>query len=137
MAFDKNVVYKNDNQYINHLWRGYNSTKMSPIQTTGVDRQEIQEVAEKLFNIPENFKPHKLIKNNYEKRLENLSNNTVDWATAEALSFGTLIKENYRVRLSGQDIKRGTFSHRHACIWDQENGKEICNYYNLQPKDKD
>ena len=45
----------------------------------------------------------------------------LDWATAEALAFGTLLKEGVHVRLSGQDVERGTFSHRHAVLHDQEN----------------
>lgn len=44
----------------------------------------------------------------------------LDWGTAEALAFGSLIEEGYKVRLSGEDVERGTFSHRHAVVVDQE-----------------
>ena len=47
----------------------------------------------------------------------------VDWATAEALAFGTLLAEDHHVRLSGQDVQRGTFSHRHAVVVDQKTGE--------------
>lgn len=45
----------------------------------------------------------------------------IDWATAEALAFGSLLAEGTHVRLSGQDVERGTFSHRHAVLHDQKN----------------
>ena len=51
--------------------------------------------------------------------------NNIDWATAEALAFATLLKDGYGVRLSGQDVGRGTFSHRHAVLYDQENEKRF------------
>lgn len=50
----------------------------------------------------------------------------IDWALAEALAFATLIVEGNHVRLSGQDVERGTFSHRHAVIHDQETGEKYC-----------
>lgn len=49
----------------------------------------------------------------------------VDFATAEQLAFATLVREGYGVRLSGQDVERGTFSHRHAVLHDQENGSTM------------
>ena len=51
---------------------------------------------------------------------------SIDWGTAEALAFATLVKEGYHVRLSGQDVERGTFSHRHAHVFYQEED----GYYN-------
>lgn len=50
----------------------------------------------------------------------------VDWALAEALAFATLLVEGNHVRLSGQDVERGTFSHRHSVLHDQETGKQYC-----------
>ena len=50
------------------------------------------------------------------------SGDGVDWATAEALAFGTLMLEGNHVRLSGQDVERGTFGHRHAVVHDQKTG---------------
>lgn len=50
----------------------------------------------------------------------------IDWAVGEALAFATLIVEGNHVRLSGQDVERGTFSHRHSVIHDQETGEKYC-----------
>ena len=60
----------------------------------------------------------------YNERLESVINGkNIDWATAESLAFATLLNEGYGVRLSGQDVGRGTFSHRHGVLYDQINEK--------------
>lgn len=56
------------------------------------------------------------------KRIE--SGTQIDWSTAEAMAFGSLLYQGYNVRLSGQDVGRGTFSHRHAMLVDQTSGGE-------------
>jgi 2-oxoglutarate dehydrogenase E1 component len=60
----------------------------------------------------------------------------IDWATAEALAFATLLSEGNIVRLSGQDVERGTFSHRHATIHDQETGAKYCSLEHVFPGQK-
>ena len=57
----------------------------------------------------------------------------IDWGTAEALAFGTLLLEGIHVRLSGQDVERGTFSHRHALLHDQKTGERYVPLDNLFP----
>lgn len=57
----------------------------------------------------------------YEARRKSIAEGKgIDWGTAEALAFATLIDEGFHVRISGQDVERGTFSHRHAVVFDQE-----------------
>ena len=74
-----------------------------------------------MTRLPEDFKPHKTVVRILNAKKETLdSGKGIDWATAEALAFGTLMLEGYPVRLSGQDVMRGTFSHRHSGIIDQE-----------------
>jgi 2-oxoglutarate dehydrogenase E1 component len=51
-------------------------------------------------------------------------NNTVDWAAAELIAYGSILLDGHDVRLSGEDVKRGTFSHRHACLYDENTGAE-------------
>lgn len=65
----------------------------------------------------------KLLKNHVQSRLNKIaSGEHLDWSTAEALAIGTLLYQGYNVRISGQDIGRGTFSHRHAMLVDQSTG---------------
>ena len=62
----------------------------------------------------------------YNERLHSIKvGKAIDWATAESLAFATLLDEGYGVRLSGQDSGRGTFSHRHAVLYDQVNENRI------------
>ena len=88
---------------------------------TGVDRDSLRRVGDAITTLPDNFNPHKTLKRilaNKEKMFE--TGTGLDWATAEALAFGTLLDEGYWVRLSGQDSGRGTFSQRHAIYVDQK-----------------
>jgi 2-oxoglutarate dehydrogenase E1 component len=88
---------------------------------TRVDEEAIRSVGEVLTTIPESLKVHKTLARIIDAKREMFASGTgFDWATAEALAFGTLLGERYNVRLSGQDSGRGTFSHRHAVWVDQE-----------------
>ncbi len=88
--------------------------------TTSVDVEELRAIGEKLCNVPETHNVHRTLQRvlkNKKKMFE--TGKGIDWATAEALAFGSLLKEKYPVRLSGQDCGRGTFSQRHSVIVDQ------------------
>ncbi|PIA18857.1 dehydrogenase E1 and transketolase domain-containing protein [Coemansia reversa NRRL 1564] len=89
---------------------------------TGVARETLQEVGRKSVLVDETIKVHpRLVKHHIQPRLKRLEEGTaVDWATAESLAFGSLLKEGYNIRLCGQDVGRGTFSQRHAMFVCQE-----------------
>lgn len=88
---------------------------------TGVAEMMLREVGEQLTTYPEKFNIHRTLKRVLDNKVKMFENGAgFDWATAEALAFGTLLKEGYDVRLSGQDCGRGTFSHRHAVFVDQK-----------------
>ncbi|MGG7568661.1 2-oxoglutarate dehydrogenase E1 component [Rhodovulum sp. DZ06] len=88
---------------------------------TAVPMERLKEVGEAITTIPENFKAHRTIQRLMETKREMIDTGKgIDWATAEALAFGTLQTEGYPVRLSGQDCTRGTFSQRHSGLVDQE-----------------
>ncbi|RHZ06679.1 hypothetical protein DYB37_002784 [Aphanomyces astaci] len=80
--------------------------------TTGVNRKLLQEIGAQIFRIPAGFTAHKKV-----GPVE--TGARVDWATAEALAFGSLLAQGVNVRLSGQDCERGTFNQRHAVLYDQ------------------
>ncbi|HET6379285.1 MAG TPA: 2-oxoglutarate dehydrogenase E1 component [Methylocella sp.] len=88
---------------------------------TGVDIARLREIGLRLTSVPEDFNLHRTIKRILENRRKMIDSGAgIDWATAEALAFGTLVDEGYPVRLSGQDSERGTFSQRHSVLIDQE-----------------
>src|SRR5262245_17161212 len=89
--------------------------------TTGVPIETLKEVGRRITAIPQDFKAHRTIERLLQRRREMVESGTgLDWAMAEHLAFGTLLREGFPVRLSGQDSERGTFSQRHAVLIDQE-----------------
>ncbi len=88
---------------------------------TGVALETLREIGAGLAEAPPGFQVHRTIQRFLDNRRRMIDSGTgIDWATAEALAFGSLLKEGHRVRLSGQDVERGTFSQRHAVLYDQE-----------------
>ncbi|NUS99695.1 MAG: 2-oxoglutarate dehydrogenase E1 component [Sphingomonas sp.] len=92
---------------------------------TAVPEDELRKVGEVLTTVPEGVHVHKTLQRIIDaKKAMFDTGEGFDWATAEALAFGTLIAEDHCVRLSGQDSGRGTFSQRHACWVDQQSGEK-------------
>ncbi len=88
---------------------------------TGVEIETLRDIGKKITTIPEGFHAHKTIQRFLDNRAKAIETSEgIDWSTGEALAFGTLLKEGHRVRLSGQDSERGTFSQRHSVLFDQE-----------------
>lgn len=87
----------------------------------------LKTVGKAITTLPETFKPHRAVKKIFEQRSQMIETGEgIDWAVAEALAFATLLVEGDHVRLSGQDVERGTFSHRHSVLHDQETGERYC-----------
>ena len=98
-----------------------NDTDEARRGNTGVDVATLKEIGRRLTSIPNDFKAHKTIQRLIERRREMVETGTgIDWSTAETLAFGTLVRDKFHVRLSGQDSERGTFSQRHSVLTDQE-----------------
>jgi 2-oxoglutarate dehydrogenase E1 component len=101
--------------------------------STEVSLDKLQLVGRALSQVPATFNVNRKIARQLSHKEEMLKKGEgIDWATAEALAFGTLLDENYTVRLSGQDCKRGTFSQRHAVLIDQENEDEYIPLNNIR-----
>jgi len=94
-------------------------------ESTGVPYEILSEINDVMVRLPEGFTPHPKLWRQFSRRAEGFSpDHTLDWGLAEALAFGSLLKEGIPIRLSGQDAQRGTFSHRHLVLHDVETGQE-------------
>jgi 2-oxoglutarate dehydrogenase E1 component len=125
--FDIAQAYKpNKADWLDGRWAGMKAVREDSDDPrrgqTGVPIETLEQIAHALTTIPEGFHVHRTIQrflDNRKKMME--TGEGIDWAMAEALSFGSLLVEDHRVRLSGQDVERGTFSSRHSVLIDQEN----------------
>ncbi|MFN8177202.1 MAG: multifunctional oxoglutarate decarboxylase/oxoglutarate dehydrogenase thiamine pyrophosphate-binding subunit/dihydrolipoyllysine-residue succinyltransferase subunit [bacterium] len=95
-----------------------------PSPETGVPRETLEAVLRAVSSHPATLHVHPKLQRVLDERARMLEHDSVDWATAEALAFGSILLEGTPVRLSGQDSRRGTFSQRHAVLIDQENQDE-------------
>lgn len=95
---------------------------------TAVSKEIINIVAKALCTLPDGFKPIKQIEKLIQERKTMLyESGSINWAAAELMAYGTMLLENTRVRICGQDVQRGTFSHRHAVVRDAETNEAHCN----------
>ncbi|UJR09540.1 hypothetical protein I4U23_013777 [Adineta vaga] len=90
---------------------------------TGLDKDLLKYIGAKSVNAPEDFQVHSTIaRSHVQKRQQRIEAGTdLDWSTAEALAFGSLLLQGYNIRISGQDVGRGTFSQRHGMLINQKN----------------
>ncbi|MNS31594.1 2-oxoglutarate dehydrogenase E1 component [compost metagenome] len=92
---------------------------------TAVSTEVVTELFQKLMKWPESFNPLRKVQKLLTDKVKLFDESQkIDWATGELLAFATLLKEGYDVRLSGEDVKRGTFSHRHATLRDEKTNEE-------------
>lgn len=104
---------------------------------TGIKADVIKKVGEALIATPDGFKPLKQIERLLKTRKEMFAGNQpLDWAAAELLAYGSLLTEGVDVRLSGQDVQRGTFSHRHAILTDAATNEPYNSLSHIKGSDK-
>ncbi len=103
------------------------------LHATAVPLDALREVGSALARVPEGFGVNPKIARQLDAKRQAIeSGEGIDWATGEALGFGTLLLEGHRVRLSGEDVQRGTFSQRHAVLLDQETQAEYVPLNNIR-----
>lgn len=106
------------------VWKDYDGRYLHDMVPTGVDTVRLQSLCRSLTTLPDGFNAHPKIRTILKKRLEAVESGIgIDWANAESLAFATLLTEGTPIRLSGQDVRRGTFSQRHASLVDTVTGE--------------
>ncbi len=121
---DKAIVW----DFLSSTWEGFRHSKHEDFEKspeTGVAKVKLQELGKKLATLPEGKKYFRKIPKLFNDRLAAIENNNLDWGTAEMLAYATLLEEGNPVRVSGQDVERGTFSHRHAVVKTEDTEEEI------------
>lgn len=117
---ETHIKYKD---WLDSPWSGFFEGK-DPLKVnkTGIKEDTLVHIGKRFSSPPPNaaeFKIHRGIERILKARMEMVEARTVDWALGEAMAFGSLLKEGIHVRLSGQDVERGTFSHRHHVLHHQ------------------
>ena len=115
-------------------WSPFLGKKWTDAGDTAIPTAEWKRLAERLTTIPDNITPHSLVKKVYDDRAAmGRGEVPVDWGMGESMAFASLVASGYPVRLSGEDCGRGTFTHRHSVIHDQNREKyDVGTYTPLQ-----
>jgi len=134
-SFDDSEKWKNKDDKTS-LWAVMkHPTEVSASADTGITEADFKKIGAALTGLPHGYNIHPKLKRQLAAKAETIENGkNIDWASAEALAFGSLLMEGNDVRLSGQDVERGTFSHRHCLVHDQKGGDKYVFLNNIDPK---
>jgi 2-oxoglutarate dehydrogenase E1 component len=135
-AHEASAGYKtNKADWLEGAWRGLSRAPSEYERgSTAVPVETLREVGRAMTEIPQNLHIHRKLSRIIGQRREAIETGAgIDWATAEQLAFGTLLREGWPVRLSGEDVGRGTFSQRHAVLYDQETEERYVPLNHLHP----
>ena len=125
--------------FMQEVWKGYHRVdekKMLEDFNTGSDKKEVINVARSITNLPNKSFLRKVVKLFDSREKLVFEKGKVDWAMAELLAYGTLMTEGFNIRISGQDVERGTFSHRHAVLKSEDSEEEYLPLNNIESKNK-
>ncbi len=126
---DEKAEERIEPDWLKGKWKGIRSVNNANPKdfniSTSINVAKLIPTLQKSFTVPDGFSVHPKLKRLIEQRLVMLEGETpLDWGMGEIMTFASLVDEGFHVRLSGQDSRRGTFSHRHAAWVDQENGRQ-------------
>jgi len=130
--------YKPKIEWYEGTWTRYKPEKGKDKRgNSGVDLNKLVKISEKINTIPPKINLHKTVIKILDKRKKSIvTGKGIDWSTAEALAFGSLLEEGYPIRLVGQDSGRGTFSQRHSVLRDQKDNARYIPLNNISKKQK-
>ena len=114
--------------FLMELWEGYRPAKDKELTTspkTGVAKKKLVDLATAMNTLPDGPKFFRKVKKLMNDRLGMIERDQFDWAMGEMLAYASLLVEGHPVRLSGQDVERGTFSHRHAVVKTEDSEEEV------------
>ncbi len=124
------------NQFLRDSWNGFikkTDSKKHKFDTT-FDLKKLLDLGNKLFSVPEGLSLFNKSKKIIINRNKTLKEGKIDWGTAELLAYATLMNDGFNIRMSGQDVERGTFSHRHAILKTENTGDRYSLFNNIQEK---
>ena len=132
----KNLAKKpNDSLWFD--WEPYLDVKWWPKVDTKYSKKELKKLGKEIISVPKEFNMGSQASKIFADRHEmNQGNIPINWGYAEVMAYATLLKDGYPIRLTGQDVRRGTFSHRHACIFDSKTGMGHISLSELAEKNK-
>lgn len=114
--------------FLEEVWTDFRKSKRNDFENsppTGVEKSKLLLLAKKMNSLPEGKKYFRKIVKLFDDRLKMIESDKLDWAMGELLAYATLLDEGKSIRISGQDVERGTFSHRHAIIKTEDDEEEI------------
>ena len=129
---DKTVI----TPFMQEAWKNFPRAKANRMRDsidTTYPREKLVAIAKKISSLPEDKKFIRKISRLIEARKQMFESDKLDWSMAEHLAYGSLLEEGFNVRISGQDVERGTFSHRHAVVKVEDSEEEVILLKNISP----
>ena len=129
---DKTVI----TPFMQEAWENFPRAKANQMRKTidtSYPREKLVSIAKILSSLPEDKKFIRKISRLIEARKQMFEGDKLDWSMAEHLAYGSLLEEGFNVRISGQDVERGTFSHRHAVVKVEDSEEEVILLENISP----